>query len=714
MQTDIRLNYRSSIIILLMTLLHVSPKAQTNISDNTSQRIYMTYKVLEKYHYKPQTLNNDLSQKLNTEFIKTLDPKGLYFLDADIQEFKKWDYRIDDEIIDRSDTYVKQITQTYLNRLKSADSLISDLCKNPFNFKEKDTLFLSFKKNFPNFAKNKQALTNKWKKILKNAILEELYTATEKIKDPYSLSTENLLSNEAEIRKKIEQRYKKAIKKIIDHNDGFQNHVSSIYINSLVALYDPHSTYFTLKDKEEFESSISTTELSFGIHFNENEKGEVEILHLTPGGSAWKSNLLHKGDVVLKIQYENDPLIDFSSVDINEAMDLMSTFKSTQAEFTVRKTNGAIKNIVLTKTKIRSEENVVKSYILNGEKKIGYISLPSFYTELENSNPLGCANDIAKEIVKLQEENIEGLILDIRYNGGGSVREAMGLIGLFINEGPLCIYKSRIDKPYLLKDMNRGTAYDAPLAIMINGMSASASEIVSASLQDYNRAIIVGSSSYGKATGQIIIPLDTTYNIQEVMAGMNQHIKNDLGYIKITTEGFYRITNATHQKKGVQPDIKLLEPFYFENYKEMANTYALSNDSIIKKVVYSPLPPLPINNISESSVKRIKQKKNFIRLQSINDSLYALSKNEVSFILSPEFYKKSEKKYDEITQEMEKCMYDSTASYQAINNLYDKQLIDFDEYTKEINQRSLSTIQSDIYIEETYYIISDLINFIKN
>ncbi len=687
--------------------------AQTEADKTYAEQAFMTYKVLDKYHYKPQLMNDALSQKINKELIKALDPSGLYFTKADISELKNWDTKIDDEIENKSVNYLTAISNLYLKRLNRADSIITFITNKPFDFNEKDTISFQLKETETNYPADEKALVKRWVKYLKYQTLKYLYTPTDEDKDPFSEEIKNILVKEPEARKKIALRNKRSIKRITEHAGGYNDYIASQYVNKLIAVYDPHSSFFSATEKQNFEASLSTNELTFGFYFDENENGEIEIVYITPGGSAWKSNQLHKGDVVLKIKPGHGKVIDLTSLSADEAMDEMAAFGDNEAEFTVRKGNGQIIDVPLIKSKVHSEENTVKSYILNGDKKVGYISLPSFYTEFENKTPLGCANDVAKEIVKLQEENVEGLVLDLRYNGGGSVAEAIGLSGLFIDEGPLCIYKSRNEKPYLLKDFNRGTAYSGPLVVLVNGLSASASEIFAASLQDYNRAVIVGSSTYGKATGQVIIPLDTTYTMPEIMAGALSGKSSKLGYIKITTEGFYRVTDATHQKRGVSPDVNLLEPYFYEEYKEASNEYALSNDSITKKVTYIPLPVLPVAALRQKSESRLRDNPNYVRLKKINDSLALLSNTEEKYILNPQFFRKNEKVTQQLLDDMEKNLYDSTTTFTVTNNNYDKKLIGFDESGKEINERSLKTIGEDIYVEEVYFVLKDLITFGK-
>lgn len=704
--------------VLLFSFIVLLPgkaaTAQTQPYSWYGNQIYMASKAVEKYHYQPKPLDDALSEKLSKEFINTLDPSGLYFTKSDIAALRKWDHLLDDDIKSRSGNYLTEVSDLYRKRLTIADSIITAVTQNPFNFIEKDTLRFFGKKSETTFAVDDKALARRWKKWLKYQTLTQLYTPANKNEDPYKMASKDLLKKEADARAKVAARYKRVIKRIFEHPDGYDAHLSSQYINQFLGLFDPHTAFFSPSEKQEFLSSVSSSEHSFGISFNENDQGEIEVVNLTPGGSAWKSNLIHKGDVIVKIKPDQRELIDLSVLSPEDAMNELLSMTEDRAEFTLRKTNGQIMEVMLTKSKIRSDENVVKSYILNGEKKIGYISLPSFYTEWENNNPLGCANDVAKEIVKLQEENIEGLIIDLRYNGGGSVQEAMGLMGLFINEGPLCIFKVRNEKPISLKDPNRGTAYDGPLAVMVNGLSASASEIFSATMQDYNRAILVGSTTYGKSTGQIVIPIDTSYSLAEIFSGALNNKAGSYGYLKITTQGFYRVTNATHQKKGVLADVQLLEPYFYSEYRESASPYALSNDSISKKVVYMPSAPLPLKELKSKSESRVAANANFKRLTAINDSLSLMAEKESAVLLNLEFFKTNAQIIQKLQDEMEKHLYDSSKNFVVINNQYDKKVLGFDSFSGEINDRAVKSFQEDIYVEETYFILRDLLNFIKN
>jgi carboxyl-terminal processing protease len=584
---------RIVLCVIFSALLPAMIQAQNNKSPY-SEQAFLLAEYLKKFHYQPQVLDKQLSQKIFDNFIEDLDPSGLYFTSEDYKVLEQWRDRLDVEILEQKSDFLETTSKIYRSRLRMSDSLVSILLSVPQEFTGKDTLLYSSKNKQVKRPMNTAEAKNKWSKRLKYQVLKEMFAATEAYQNPFDQDLKVILAGEEKARAKVLKSTKRSIARHRNPDAGFENEVASRFFNAFVECYDPHSAFFTAPEKESFEEALSTDVYSFGMIIQENEQGEISIVHLTPGGAAWRSSQMHVGDVFLKIKLDTDVVHDVSLMEPEEALELFAGISAKQAEFTIRKDNGQVKSIRLVKTKVKSEENVVRSFVLSGEKKIGYISLPAFYSDLQTNSPLGCANDVAKEILKLQNERIEGLIFDLRYNGGGSVDEAVALAGIFIDEGPLFVFKEREQKPRLLKDINRGTAYNGPLLVMVNGLSASASELFSAALQDYRRALIVGSPTYGKATGQVILPLDTAGTLKDVAVRMQQAGAGKNGYVKLTIEKFFRVTNKTHQKHGVIPDLQLPEPFYFAEYKEANYPSALSADSIVKKVVYAPLKELPV------------------------------------------------------------------------------------------------------------------------
>lgn len=342
------------------------------------------------------------------------------------------------------------------------------------------------------------------------------------------------------------------------------------------------------------------------------------------------------------------------------------------------------------------QDNVITSFILDGEKKVGYIYLPGFYTNWENEQALGLANDVAKELLKLQLEGIEGLILDLRHNGGGAIIEALGLAGIFIDVGPLAVGKDADGELNLLKDMNRGMAYSGPLVVLVDGLSASASEIFAAAMQDYNRAVIVGDTTYGKSSGQQFIPLD-------------ERRPNSGGDIKVTMQKYYRITGNTYQRQGVVPDVVLPTLLRAWIPREKDAQEALSNDKIEKELSFRTSPALPIEQLAQKSKERLKADEQFSQLKASSDSLFAdLSKAE-TIPLDVEGYFAYRQQLRRNMEHIMRLEERKASLFETKNNRFAESLVQMSEIQRLNHESLIVEIQQDIYIAETFQVMLDLI-----
>ncbi|HEY0029187.1 MAG TPA: S41 family peptidase, partial [Bacteroidia bacterium] len=477
--------------ILLSTIslfLFQSSFAQTKI--NTCEQTALMIAMLNKYHYQPITIDDKISEQIFDDFIDALDPYNTIFTEVELNKLAEYKNKIDDiSGSNNSCEFLKTVTEMYHDRLIKVDTMVGAILQKPFDFNAKDTITF-----FPMSQRITSAddiqLEKRWKRRLKYSALEIIFSANVEGEDPLKADNKTLLLKEPEARKKLRIKEKRFIQRILNYPMGLDNYVSVKFHNAIANRYDPHTLYFSTLEKENFQAGLSTEAKSFGLSFGEGKNGELIIGELTPGGPAWKSSELHKDDVVLKVKWPNAEAVDLAYASPEEVETMIHSSTSDKIEITIRQANGMVSTVLLYREIIKVDENTITGFVLNGEKKIGYISLPGFYTEMNAARALGCANDVAKEILKLQKENIEGIILDLRYNGGGSLYEAVNLAGIFIDEGTLCMMKDKNSKPQLVKDMNRGTVYGGPLVLMVNGLSASASEIFSAGLQDYNRAVI--------------------------------------------------------------------------------------------------------------------------------------------------------------------------------------------------------------------------------
>lgn len=690
------------LLLLSFTICAISQK-KVDLCTQTPMLIGM----LNKYHLTPIELNQATSEQIFNDFIERLDPHNSIFTSQDINSLAIYKTQLPGNLSDEvACKFMKSITVIYLKRIRNADSIIMGILQNPLNFSTRDSITLHHE-YYADFVANEKDLEKRLSRRLKYDALGILFTPAGE-SDPIKMDAKQLLFKEAETRKKLGIKEKRIHQRIVDYPSGTEAYLTEVFLNTIANRYDPHSMYFSPSGKEQFQAAISKEAKSFGLSIHEGKNGETEIDYLVPGGPAWKSNQLNKGDILIQVKWPKGDVVDLSYSSVEEVDDIISNSTYDEMVLTVKKTNGTVTNVPLVKEVIDVEENSITGYILKGEKKLGYISLPGFYTDMNNESGLGCANDVAKEILKLQKENIDGLILDLRNNGGGSLYEAVGLTGLFIDEGPLFMAKAKDQKPVLIKDMNRGRVYSGPLIVMTNGFSASASELVTAGLRDYNRALITGSTTFGKAIAQVTLPLDTNVTLTK------ERPKNESpAFVNVTVEKFYRLNGESHQKTGIQPDVELPDLNSCFSYSEASEPYAINSDRVDKKVYYNPLPELPVAQIAQKSKERVEKNIMFTRIKTISDSVQSALKKDEVVQLDIESFRVRTKKYQAFKNSFEQLISLAAKEYTVLPSNYDQALLQADSHRKEINEQLLKSIQDDIYIEEVYQEMNDLINLTK-
>jgi carboxyl-terminal processing protease len=665
----------------------------------TQETAIILKRQIERLHFSPKAVNDSFSSEMFTKILKELDPRQNIFTADDYTVLFNFRYKLDDELNGAGWKFLDVLSDLYKQRLKRADSLAESILQKPLDLSTDDKITF-LKNNDFQFASSPAELRTRWTKWFKFQTLNSVYDLQEMDSAKTPLKT-LLAKHESTIRDKMRKRTKKNIQTILSPA-VYDNYLKETYYNALATTFDPHTMFFSAQDKENFQSGLSTENFSFGFDIDETKEGKIVVAGLIPGGPAWRTGEIHVDDELLQLQWEGKQAVDISAISFDEADELLKESNHGTITLKMKKTNGAIYSIALQKEKIETQENVVKGYVLSGEKKIGYISLPDFYTNWEDENGSGCANDLAKEIVRLKRENIEGLILDIRFNGGGSLGEALELAGIFIDEGPLTGTKEKNGKLVFLKDPNRGTIYDGPLIVLINGQSASASELVAAVLQDYNRAVIAGSPSYGKATMQQVFPVDT------LLKNPAAHSEN--GYVKITGGKLYRVTGQTAQLNGVIPDIHLPDAFDALQYGERFTPDILPSDTVKRNAYYKPLSPLPVAQLSGLSNQRVNNNKNFQQLkEAIRIEKQLRSSTERVIPLKLELFEKWADANNSSAILFGEKENTSSKVFTAQNHKDEVQQVLRDNYAKTINEIILKNIQQDIYIEEAYQITIDLI-----
>ena len=590
----LRSNYLFVIFPLLLIGFAITNK---KFSDPNKDRLLMEVVkyVVEKGHYKKISIDDNLSENLYYSFIKQLDNQKRFFLKSDIREFEKYKYLLDDQIKEYDLSFFNLVYQRSKIRIDEAKSYYEELVNNKFNFNLNENIDLDFEKK--EYARSKSEIKNRWRKQLKFSTLD---IATLKLGDTLSVINDRIYNESIAIVKKNTEDYFEFITDL-DRDDWYSN-----YLNAFLTQLDPHTYYFQPEDKERFDVNISGKFTGIGARLTKTE-GNIKVVEIIIGGPVWKDKLLDVGDIIIKVAQENEEPVDIVGMKVDDAIKLIKGPEKSIVSLTVKKLDGSIKEVQITRALVELEELYAKSTLIEEDDiRYGYISLPKFYVDFSNYKNRNSAEDVKNEIIKLKNNGIEGLILDLRNNGGGSLQSVVDMTGLFIEKGPIVQVKSIGNRKQVLYDRNSEIVWDGPLVVLINEMSASASEILAAALQDYERAVILGSKkTFGKGTVQNVIDL-------------NKFISNsdfDLGALKITTDKFYRINGESVQLEGVKSDVIVPDSYMhiFNGEKDEENPLAWDR---IDPAMYNPwINEGSLDFISSNAQSRVNDN-NYLKLIS--------------------------------------------------------------------------------------------------
>lgn len=640
--------------------------------------------LIKEKHYKPKPIDDSLSVYVFNKFIDELDSDNSLFLSGEINSLKKYQYTIDDAILSGNCGFLNDIYKTYLHTIDRYQTNIATIKKEPPYYSSTEFILFS-KKSFP-YMKTEAELKTLYKKRILFDILKDI-TEISKNKDSL-IANFNTIAPKSRV--KIFENFE-------CKTDGFrmsQKDFNSKFINCYCSYFDPHTEYFSESEKSSFLSSVSADNLTFGLYLSVNEKNEVAVDDIIPGSSAYFTQKVEAGDVLVKIKSKDEEYnVGCSSLDKIEEIIGSDEYKI--ADFTLKKKSGENYTINLIKKVMKDYQNNVYSYILEKDgKKTGYIKIPSFYATFENGKT-NVSDDVAKEIYKLQEDKIDGLIIDLENNGGGSMEEAIKLSGLFIDAGPVAILNDKNNKNEILKDVNRGAIYNGPMVVLINGFSASASEFFANAMQDYNRAIIVGTTSFGKATMQQIFPIDNSKEPNE--------------FLKITLEKFYRITGKSNQYTGIKPDVEIPSIFEKQMPREDDEKTALKNDILTTNLKFKRIET-DYSKTIEASKKRVLDNIEIKKISDLNIKINQLFDNNL-----PSIQLQFSKVFDEVTRINSiwkdiKVINETTYPITVDRTSLDIEYQQFDEYLKTSNVEKIKNIKSNSHIDEAVNIINDLKN----
>lgn len=700
---------------LLSWLFFLQAAGQVNTDTKAKARIIV--RMAEKFHYSPRLVDDEFSKALWDDLLESIDPYYVYLRPADIKALEAYKTKLDNELRGEGWEFLEILEKRLSQSAAEAKKFIEPLLSKPLNYAQPD-FFVSAKtrEQIPVMADD-AAWRKRWQQYLQWSILNQVHQKWERKKadQPDSTQIPDLknswfVTTEMDTRSHLAKRYNEHLKAWAENPEELAETIAARYLTALAEMFDPHTNYLDPTEKEAFTNALSSESLIFGIELESDEAGEVSIAGITPGSAAWNSGNIFKQDKLKEIKMPDGKLVSIKDLSPKQLNELLSGIEREEVEFLLQSADGKEKRVKLQKQEIENEENLVRGYVLSGPKKIGYISLPSFYTEWDDNESSSCANDIAKEIIKLKRENIEGLIFDLRYNGGGSLQEAVDISGIFIEAGPMSIIKEREGKKQTLKDPSRGSIYDGPLVVMVNGQSASASELVAATLQDYNRAIILGSPTFGKATMQVVYPLDSAFNPEAVAKGLSgtDNRKQIKDFLKITTGALFRISGSSNQFNGVIPDIGLPDLFETTEYSEKKLPHALKPDTISKSVAYNPLPAPWKSSISTIEAG-LKSQAYFSDIQAWNTRQLNTQQSAEKIPLQWNAFHQWVME-DPAPDETEKKYEDLVKGFKVQNSAFTERLMELESsYKKEQNKTLIEDIAADYYIQAAFACLMQLL-----
>lgn len=670
-------------------------------------------KTIQAGHYGARPVDDSFSARVHRGMINDFDREKLYFTRADIAKMKKYETSIDDQIKSGSTEFFDTLEAIYLRRLYGSERLYDEILKTPFSFNTDEILQLNAEKN--DYVADEKELQERWRKYLKYRTLVkfvDLKSEQDKKKENKdSVNVKLKTDEELEVKAredilKSNQRYMKRLRKAKD-DDRF-----TYYVNKLTEAHDPHTSYFPPVDKSAFEEKMSGSFVGIGARLNQSDD-KTTVASIITGSPSWKQGELKAGDEIMKVaQGEKEP-VDITGYELDDVVKLIRGEKGSEVRLTVKDAGGAVKVIPIKRGVVEIEETFARSAIIKSkEGPVGFIYLPEFYADFNHTSGRTCSKDVAEEVKKLKAAGVTGIILDLRYNGGGSLGDVVDMAGIFLGRGPVVQVKSGRSNANVYNSHPYDTAlYSGPLAIMVNQGSASASEILAAVLQDHNRAIIVGSTTYGKGTVQKMVSLDDMVDPMTRLNLMNDTtgVQGSIGALKLTMEKFYRVNGGSTQLKGVTPHVDMPDPYDGYDDEELGerhNKSALAWDEI-PPVKYSPVNSIPnLQQVVAMSKSRIDANPTF-KLISENAKIIRKKRDDNRVSLNEVKYKKEQEEINATSKKLEELQKNAVL-LEMTNPAADLSRINVDSASIAKNADWLKALGKDIYIAETVNIIHDI------
>ena len=695
-----RKNLFTPLLALIMCLASCSLTSKDFETDDKDGLVIqlITY-VLDQAHYLDKEIDDNFSEEVFETFIENIDPYKRYFYASDYKDFSKYKFSIDDSFKNPDLTFFNLVHDRFIKRISETKLIYKKVLSTPFNFTKEEQFNLDIDEM--EYVNNETELYDRWRRLLKIYVIENYHDEIKDDQRKLEKDTKFSIRSNAEIEETVrldlsetmDESYR-VLQEELQRQDWF-----SIYINSFVSQYDPNTSYLDPDSRDRFDVDISGNYAGIGAMLRK-KIDKVEITEIISGGPAWRDNSLEKGDAILKVRQENeDEALSILGMRLSEAVKLIKGKKGTNVYLTVKKVDGNVSEISIKRDIVLLEETYIKSSIVSkSDLKYGVINIPKFYIDFDNQSNRDAAKDLRLEINRLKEEGVKGLVIDLRNNGGGSLKTVVDMAGMFIKSGPVVQVKYFDKEKQILSDRDRSILWNGPLVILVNEGSASASEILAAAMQDYKRAIVIGGNqTWGKGTVQVVFPLN------KMVRG---NTNGDLGALRYTTQKYYRINGGSVQLEGVKSDINVPYRYKYLDFGEKDSDNPMQWDEIGKADYSTWQSNFDFDQAIEKSKIRMENN-NYLKLVDENAKwIKSVRDNKIVNLNYDDF--KEEIKKNSLETEKFKSLNEYSMDYTFNSLPYEINLISGDSVLGMKRDRWHKSLSKDIYIEEALNVLSDL------
>ncbi len=687
-----------AVVFYILTAVSIPSKKEFVSNDKDRLLIELISHVIERGHFNVKSLNDDISEQIFHTYLENIDGQKRYFLQSDYRDFAKYMYQIDDQLRELDLTFFDLTYQRLMLRMNEVENLYASLLSRPFDFEKKESFDMDYEEQL--FPLSQTSRAEKWRKQLKLSTLSVLYDKVKETEKKEEESTAEYVSPSWVV---LEEEARTTTRENMEDYFNLMNELErkdwfDIYLNAFVLQFDPHTNYFNPDDKDRFDMNMSGKFEGIGARLSKRDQA-IKVVDIIVGGPLWRDQLVEVGDEIQLVRQEEGDAVDIRSMRLDDAIKLIKGPKGSTVHLTIKKVDGTIETIPVKRDLVVLEESYARSSVINRlDQKYGLIHLPKFYVDFKSYKERNAAHDVEQEVINLKEAGIEGLIIDLRNNGGGSLQTVVDIAGLFIDKGPIVQVKSTVSKTEVLRDRDDKTLWDGPMVILVNELSASASEILAAALQDYERAIVLGSKqTFGKGTVQNVVDLNRF---------LSNSTYGNLGALKITTDKFYRINGGSTQLEGVKSDVITPDRYSYVDVGERDEDNPMSWDQITPLIYTKWHGYLNYNEVIKQSQDRVN-----------NHPIFKLVDQDAKWIEQRQNDKSIALNYQEYVSELEadRTYADQFDAVKEYNNKLEftiapaeQERITEDSIFREKRERWFSDLTADFYVEEAVNILEEL------